>query len=160
MVALPERERQVTYDISYLESNIQHKWTFPQKRKSWTWRIDLWLPDGRGREWEGSGAWGYQINQLPLRYFTTLNCKWPITIQNHSHSCTYKWIYPVELQLTPLPAGRTRTHIYLFNSGFCFCKQGLFYGHSPISSMVVFLFVCLSFCHFLGCSCGIWRFPG
>ena len=25
------------------------------------WRIDLWLPDGRGREWEGSGAWGYQI---------------------------------------------------------------------------------------------------
>ena len=25
--------------------------------------IDLWLPDGRGREreWEGSGAWGYQI---------------------------------------------------------------------------------------------------
>ena len=22
--------------------------------------IDLWLPDGRGREWEGSGAWAYQ----------------------------------------------------------------------------------------------------
>ena len=21
----------------------------------------MWLPDGRGREWEGSGAWGYQI---------------------------------------------------------------------------------------------------
>jgi len=21
---------------------------------------DLWLPDGRGREWEGSGAWAYQ----------------------------------------------------------------------------------------------------
>jgi hypothetical protein len=20
----------------------------------------LWLPDGRGREWEGSGAWAYQ----------------------------------------------------------------------------------------------------
>ena len=24
--------------------------------------MDLWLPDGRGREWEGSGAWGYQIH--------------------------------------------------------------------------------------------------
>ena len=22
--------------------------------------IFLWLPDGRGREWEGSGAWAYQ----------------------------------------------------------------------------------------------------
>ena len=32
-----------------------------QKRKSWTWRIDLWLPDGKGREWKGSGAGGYQI---------------------------------------------------------------------------------------------------
>ena len=32
----------------------------PQKRKSWTWRKDLCLPDGRGREWEGSGAWSYQ----------------------------------------------------------------------------------------------------
>ena len=21
---------------------------------------DLWLPDGRGLEWEGSGAWAYQ----------------------------------------------------------------------------------------------------
>ena len=30
----------------------------PQRRKSWTWRIDLWLPRGRGREWDGWGAWG------------------------------------------------------------------------------------------------------
>ena len=34
----------------YLESNIQHKGTFPQKRKSWSWRIDLWLPRGKRRE--------------------------------------------------------------------------------------------------------------
>ena len=34
----------------YLQSNIWHKWTFPQKRKSWTWRTDLWLPRGRGRD--------------------------------------------------------------------------------------------------------------
>ena len=25
-------------------------------RKSRTWRIDLWLPRGKGREWEGLGA--------------------------------------------------------------------------------------------------------
>ena len=42
----------------YLESNIWHKCTFPQKRKSWTWRTDLWLPRGRGREWDGLGIWG------------------------------------------------------------------------------------------------------
>ena len=35
--------------------------TFPQKRKPWTWRIDVWPPRRRGREWEGSGAWGYQM---------------------------------------------------------------------------------------------------
>ena len=32
----------------------------PQKRKSWTWRIDFWFPGGRRREWEELGAWGYQ----------------------------------------------------------------------------------------------------
>ena len=30
---------------------------------SWTWRRDLWLPDGRGREWEGWGAWAYQTQR-------------------------------------------------------------------------------------------------
>ena len=29
-----------------------------QKRNSWTWRIDLWLSRGRGKEWDGLGAWG------------------------------------------------------------------------------------------------------
>ena len=42
----------------YLESNIRHKGTFPQKGKSWIQRIDLWLPRGRGREWGGWVAWG------------------------------------------------------------------------------------------------------
>ena len=28
------------------------------EKNLWTWRTDLWLPDGR--EWEGLGAWGYQ----------------------------------------------------------------------------------------------------
>ena len=38
--------------------NIWHKGNFPQKRKSGTWRIDLWLPRGKGREWEALRAWG------------------------------------------------------------------------------------------------------
>ena len=52
-----ERKRQIPYDVTYIW-NLWHKRTFPQKRKSWTSRIDLWLPEGRGKEWEGSGAWG------------------------------------------------------------------------------------------------------
>ena len=55
-VYIPHLPNPVIYQYHlHLESNIQHKWTFPQKRKSWTWRIDLWLPRGRGwrREWEG-----------------------------------------------------------------------------------------------------------
>ena len=31
------------------------------EKKIMNFRIDLWLPQGRGREWEESGAWGYQI---------------------------------------------------------------------------------------------------
>ena len=53
-----ERERQIPYDITYLESNIWHKGTFPQKRNTWTWRTDLWLPRGRGKECDGMGIWG------------------------------------------------------------------------------------------------------
>ena len=33
---------------------------YKDKFESWTWRKDLWLPDGRGREREESGAWAYQ----------------------------------------------------------------------------------------------------
>ena len=54
----------------YLESNIRHKRTFPQKRKSWTWRADLWLPRG-GR---GSGMdWELGVNRcrlLPLEWIS------------------------------------------------------------------------------------------
>ena len=40
---------------------------FPQKRKSWTWRIDLWLPRGKGREWEGLEAWGKEMQNVAFR---------------------------------------------------------------------------------------------
>ena len=52
-----EKDKYHRYHL-YVESNIQHEGTFPQKRKSWTWRIDLWLPRGKGREWERLEAWG------------------------------------------------------------------------------------------------------
>ena len=45
---------------------ISHIWnltyrtnkSFHRKEKSWPWRTDLWLPRGRGREWDGLGIWG------------------------------------------------------------------------------------------------------
>ena len=46
---------------------ISHIWkliygtneTFYRKEiTSWTWRTDLWLPRGKGREWDGLGVWG------------------------------------------------------------------------------------------------------
>ena len=30
------------------------------RNRPWTWRGGLCLPDGWGREWEGSGAWADQ----------------------------------------------------------------------------------------------------
>ena len=39
----------------YLESNIRHKGTFPQKRKSWTWkRFVVAKGKGEGVGWLGS----------------------------------------------------------------------------------------------------------
>ena len=37
---------------------------FPQKRKSWTWRIDLWLPREKGRDCKRLGAWGIQMQNV------------------------------------------------------------------------------------------------
>ena len=51
--------------------------TFPQKRKSWTWRVDLWLPGGKGREWDGWGAWGYQMQTLAFG----MNREWDPAVQ-------------------------------------------------------------------------------
>ena len=40
------------------EEWIQKVWYFPQKRKSWDWRIDLWLPGGEGEGGGGIGSLG------------------------------------------------------------------------------------------------------
>ena len=53
-----KRKKNTIYYHLYPESNIWHKCNFPQKRNSWTWRTDLWLPRGRGRECDGLGVWG------------------------------------------------------------------------------------------------------
>ena len=34
-----------------------------QKRRSWTWRIDLWLPRGRGKEWDGLGTTAFGMDK-------------------------------------------------------------------------------------------------
>ena len=57
-VSQKEKDKYHPYDITFLVANIQHKQTFPQEKKSWTWRIDLLSPRGMGREWVGLGAWG------------------------------------------------------------------------------------------------------
>jgi len=33
-------------------------------RNSWTWRIDLWLPKGRGRELGGLEVWGQWMQTI------------------------------------------------------------------------------------------------
>ena len=55
-----EGERQIPYDITYIW-NLMYGTNKPIYRKetnSWIWRMDLWLPRGRGRELEEPGVWG------------------------------------------------------------------------------------------------------
>ena len=49
----------IPYDITYMW-NLKYGTNEPIYRKetdSQTWRIDLWFPRGRGREWDGLGVW-------------------------------------------------------------------------------------------------------
>ena len=54
------RERQIPHDITYMW-NLKYGTNEPIYRTeidSQTWRIDLWLPRGRRKEWDGLGIWG------------------------------------------------------------------------------------------------------
>ena len=45
-----------------ISNDITNMWNLNdlsiKQKRSWTWRIDLCLPEGRGREWYGLGIWG------------------------------------------------------------------------------------------------------
>ena len=64
-----ERGRQIPYDITYMW-NLKYGANKPIYRTetvSQTWRTDLWLPRGRGREWGGRGVWGQSMKTFTFR---------------------------------------------------------------------------------------------
>ena len=46
--------------IAYIWTPIYstNKPIYRKETNSWTWRTDLWLLRGKGREWDGLGIWG------------------------------------------------------------------------------------------------------
>ena len=44
----------LVWGIKYGTNELIYK----TETKTWTERTDLWLPRGRGREWDGLGVWG------------------------------------------------------------------------------------------------------
>ena len=71
-----EEERQIPQDIRYIW-NLIYVTNGPIYRKethSWTGRIDLWLLRGRGREWEGLGVWGQQMQTIAFGADKQLDC--------------------------------------------------------------------------------------
>ena len=53
-----DKYHMTSHNWNLISSTNEH--LLRKENQSWTWRRDLWLPDGRGREWEGSRAWAYQ----------------------------------------------------------------------------------------------------
>ena len=67
-----EKGRQKPYDIPYMWNLKYGKRPYLQNRnRSWTWRADLWLPRGRGREWDGLGVCVNRSKQLPLEWMSS-----------------------------------------------------------------------------------------
>ena len=66
---ISQKEKDKYHMISLISGipNIQHKGIFPQKRESWTWRIDLWgclmREGGRGGDRE-LGVIRYNLEQI------------------------------------------------------------------------------------------------
>ena len=52
-----QKEKDKYYMLSYFW-NLVYDPNKPFHRKSWTWRVELWLPRGMGREQDGLGTWG------------------------------------------------------------------------------------------------------
>ena len=56
-----QREKDKYHMISHIW-NLKYGTNEPIYRKetnSQTWRTEVWLPRGRGREWDGRGVWGW-----------------------------------------------------------------------------------------------------
>ena len=53
-----ERERQIPYDITYIRNLIYGTKEPFHRKENHGHGEDLWLPRGRGREWDGLGIWG------------------------------------------------------------------------------------------------------
>ena len=58
-----ELETLILSEVSQKEKNKYHMVSLIwhkclQKKNSWTWRTDLWLPRRMGRKWDGLGVWG------------------------------------------------------------------------------------------------------
>ena len=92
---------QSQWKIFFKNCNIQHRWAFPQERKSWTWRIDLWLPGGGAR----SGSLGLTDanncfwNGLTIRsWYVALRTlsrylKWSMTMgEKIMYTCMCNWV--------------------------------------------------------------------
>ena len=65
-VIYSRRERQIPYDIPYIRNLVYgtNEPIYGKETNSWTQRTDLWLQRGRGREWDGLGVWGYQMQTI------------------------------------------------------------------------------------------------
>ena len=51
-----QKEKDKCHVISLISGiSYMAQMNLPQKRNSWTWRTDLCLPSGMGREWDGLG---------------------------------------------------------------------------------------------------------
>ena len=63
-----DRERQIPPDITYIWNPIYgtNEPIYGKETNSWTWRIDLWLPSGRGKDWDGLEFWDSRCNLLHL----------------------------------------------------------------------------------------------
>ena len=63
---LSQKEKDKYHMISHIWNLIYSTNEHFYRKENRRWRIDLWLPRGRGREWEGSGAWGYRMQTMAL----------------------------------------------------------------------------------------------
>ena len=151
MVSPKRRDLQIiTLELVYLKQVIsstcqisQHlSWLHPTHSVWPTWSMSIFKLEAHGGlGWVGEYVWErhYWLNQL----WSKRRMKWPFQLQRGDgveDTCIFKALAEIVRQAETVP----RTVVP--------CPTSL--------SFFVFFFFFLSFCHFLGHSSGIWRFPG